>query len=310
MLPEPGKKLREPIAALLLGAAVLYLITVLAELFDDEGTFGERAFFLQDRFVNPAWVLVPVAAALLVTLGGERTGRARIIVLGALAVLAVMALLGVISWLAGLGADFEFGFEGFGKITGSFLMIAGLAVLAAALWLVYSLFKSLPAPARQQAPQQGWAGQPQQPWGGGQPQQQWGGQPQQPWSGQPPAARPAGAPAGWAAPGSAHPPQPPASQPPAPQPPPAQSWGQQAPPQQQSWSQPGPQQAPGGPPAQPRGATAAPVAGGPAAPSRPGSEDDSTAVWSTPPAGESADPAPPRRESEDDSRPGWWNPGS
>lgn len=279
MLPESAKKLREPIAALLLGAAALYLIVRFAQLFKDNGTFTERALLLQQSFVDPVWIVVVVLAGLLVTTTGERTPRARVIVLVALAILGVMALLAIITWLAGLSSDLEFGLGGNGKIAGSFLLFASLAVIAAALLLLYSLFRSLPAPVRQRAPQQ-WGGQPQQ-WGGQQPPQ-WGGQPPAPTATPQP-----GAGGSWTSPGVQPSGPPPPSQPA----PPAQTWGQPAPAQQPSWGQPGPpqphQSPPGQPPSQPGGATAAPGGNGHPEP---------------PPA--------PRREDEDDSRPGWWHPGS
>lgn len=306
MLPESVKKLREPIAALLLGAAVLYLIVSLTQLFKDDGsTFSERSFALQNAFVNPVWVLVVLVAAWVVTSDGERSPRARLIVLVALGVLALMALLAVITWLASLGADVndqvEFLFGG-GKLAKSFLFLAGLLVLVAGLLLLYSLFKSLPAPVR--TPKT-----PQQQWGGGQPQQ-WSAQPQQQqWSGQPPP--PASA-VSWTTPGAGQQPQPTTEPPQHQSAPPAQSWGQPEP-SQQSWGQPAPQPPPQPPsgqrPPQPGGATAVPV--GEEQPPAPPAGGESTAVWTTPPQGGQPEAAPEaRREDEDDSRPGWWNPGS
>jgi len=318
VLPESAKKLREPIAALLLSAALLYLLVSFFQLVQDEGTFSQRALFFQDRFVNPAWVLVLVLAAVLVASGGQGTARARIVTLVAAAVLALMALLGLITWLAGLSVDDDERFFGTGKVAGSFLMIAGLTLIGAAILLVLSLFRGLPAPVRQAAqpwaagaPQ--WGGQP--PWGG---QPQWGGGPPQ-WPGQQPPTSggewaPPGAAAGAAPPSTTAPSQGAGA--------PPQSWGQPAG-QPPSWGQP-PQSpvSPGPSPAEPAGTAPPPHPGPIDSPVPPPDETapatsdaDSTAVWSTPqqetpPPPETSD-EPPRRDDEgDESRPGWWNPGS
>ncbi|CAN5585231.1 hypothetical protein BH18ACT8_BH18ACT8_04370 [soil metagenome] len=215
MLPESAKRLREPVATLLLGATVVHLIVYFLLLFKDAGSFADRALLSQDVFVDPTWVLVLVAAVLLVTSAGQPTSRARLIVLIVLGLLGVMALLGIITWLAGLGADLELSAFGRGKIAGSFIIIAGLAVIVAVAWWTSLLYVGLPKPVRQQ-PQQLW-GQPPQ-WAG---QQQWGGQPP-PW-GQPPMQQPT-------APGQAW------GQPPQQQPPQQQPWGMPQPtPPQQTW---------------------------------------------------------------------------
>ena len=299
MLPESAKKLREPIAAVLLGATVLYLIVAFTQLFKDvtifdEPSFSDRAYVLQDAFVSPVWVLVVVFAAWLAASSDRGSSLQRILVIVAASVLALMALLGIITWLASLGADIdseaEFFFGG-GKLAHSFYMIAALAVLTAGLLLVYSLFRSLPARARK-TPQQQWGGQPQ--WGG---QQQWGGQP-------PPAG------ADWGTQGSAQP-QPgyaaggatavgaserPSS--PTPSQPPAQSWGQPAG-QQPSWGQPQPpgqpQPAPQPPPEHRRPSEPPPTGERPPAP---------------PPQAAAPPQAQRRDDEDDDSRSSWWNPGS
>jgi len=296
VLPDSANKLREPVAALLLGATLVYLVVTFALLFKDSGTYGDRAFLLQDRFVNPVWVVIVVLAALLVTTG-ERTPRARLIVLGVLAVLGLMALLGVISWVSGLAVDLDRGSElflGGGKLARSFVILAELAVLAGGLLLTYLLFRGLPAPVRAaQTQQQQWGAPQHQQWGT--QQQPWGSAPQQPWPGQQPSWG-----GGATAYGAGSPPVPePAPQPtqePAQEPtqpgPAPQSWGYPAP-QPSPWQTPPPQQQPWSEPAP--------------------SQSDSTAEWTTPEQAAPQEPQerPPaerRDDSPDDSAPGWWPP--
>jgi hypothetical protein len=212
VLTESAKKLRDPLALGLLGVTALYLIASMSVLFNgDLGDFSQRAAGTQHLFVSPVWVIVTVAAALLVAAVAEPTPMARIVVPAALGVQGVMLLLGLITWFAGYGLDtggggggnlpegievpqvaaIELAFggvQGAGKIVGTFLMLAYIGLLAIGAYLTFTLFQGLPAPVRQHQQQQWgqqqwggqqqWAGQPQQQQWGGQPQQQWGGQPQ------------------------------------------------------------------------------------------------------------------------------------
>ena len=170
MLTESTKKLRDPLALALLAATALYLLATLALLFkEDLGDFTDRAFFLQDEFTNPVWVLVVLAALALVVWPDRPSPMARTVAIAALALLGLMLVLGVVSWLAGYGADTEF--EAVGQITGTLYSLARLLLLAVAAFLAFQVFKSLPAPARQPKQSQQQWGQPgQQQWG--QPGQQ------------------------------------------------------------------------------------------------------------------------------------------
>ena len=202
MLTESTKKLRDPLALALLAAAVLYLLATLALLFKDElfGEFADRAFFFQDEFTNPVWVLVVLAALALVASSDRPSPMARTVAMAALAVLGLMLLLGVVSWLAGYGSEDAVDFvEGTGKLTWTLYALARLLLLAVAAFLAYHVFKSLPAPARQaQRGQQQWGQPGQQQWG--QPGQQgpYGQQGQGQWAGPAVGAGAAGA-AGYAA---------------------------------------------------------------------------------------------------------------
>jgi len=202
VLTESAKKLRDPLALGLLGATALYLIAVLSVLFNGDlaGKFANRAAMVQGDFVNPVFVIITVAAVLLVAAVGEPSPMARTIVPAALGVQAFMLLFGVITWFAGYGVDLPdnanavldlggfAGITGAGKIVGTFVMLSYLGILGIGAFLTFTIFQGLPAPVRpQQQQQQQWGGQPQ--WGGqqqwGQPQQQQWGQPQQQqWGGQ------------------------------------------------------------------------------------------------------------------------------
>jgi hypothetical protein len=184
VLTESAKKLRDPLALGLLGATALYLIAVLSVLFNGDlaGKFANRAAMVQGDFVNPVFVIITVAAVLLVAAVGEPSPMARTVVPAALGVQAFMLLFGVITWFAGYGVDLPdnanavldlggfAGITGAGKIVGTFAMLSYLGILGIGAFLTFTIFQGLPAPVRPQQQQQQW-GQPQQ-------QQQWGGQQQ------------------------------------------------------------------------------------------------------------------------------------
>jgi hypothetical protein len=168
VLTESTKKLRDPLALALLGAAALYLVTTFFLLFKDVGDFADRAAALQGAFTDPAWILVVLTAVALVAAFHPPSPQARLVTMVALGVLGFMLLLGVITWLAAYGAGPDF--EVAGKIAGTFYALARLLLVAVAGFLAYHLFTSMPAPVRQprQQGRQQWSqpGQPQ--WGPGQ----------------------------------------------------------------------------------------------------------------------------------------------
>jgi hypothetical protein len=169
VLTESVKKLRGPLAMALLAAAALYLLATLALLLkEDLGDFTDRAFFLQDEFTNPVWVLVVLAALAMVVSSDRPSPMARTVAIAALALLGLMLLLGVVCWLAGYGAEATVEYlDGVGKVTGTLYALARLLLLAVAAFLAYQLVTSMPAPARQpKRDQQRWGAQPgQQQWG-------------------------------------------------------------------------------------------------------------------------------------------------
>jgi hypothetical protein len=67
-------------------------------------TFGWRASAVAPRFVAGGIFTLPVLSVILVAFAGGLTGRARQVVQTAVSILAVALGLGVLSWLAALGA--------------------------------------------------------------------------------------------------------------------------------------------------------------------------------------------------------------
>jgi hypothetical protein len=179
------QRLREPVAWLLLAAAGAQLLAGLVALLagGGEGTGGFRfrafseitswGFFTQVAVAG----LVALAVA-LAALGPAPTKAARTITMGGLGVLGAMGLFGVVSWLATLMVSSEF--VGGGMKLAAFLGGAGrLAVIGAAAWFVFTVFKAM-QPARPQGPAQmpqgGYGYQGQQQFGQPQPAQQQYGQ--------------------------------------------------------------------------------------------------------------------------------------
>lgn len=349
MLTESTKKLREPIALALLAATALYLITVLALFFKEGLDFADKAFYLNDELTNPVWVLVVIAAVVLVARSDQPSAKARTITMVALGLLGAMLVLGLLTLLIGYGADTDF--AEVGKLAGTFLTLARLLVVAAAAAFAYAVFKALPAPARRPKAQQQWAQQPgqQSQWGQqGQPNQY--GQPGLGQQGQWAAPAAGGAVAGGAAAGGpawgqqdpgqqspsygggaqasgwGQPQDPYAAQPPhstggdqhgayAPQPAPEQRSGGDQP----SWGQPPqePRAAWGQPPQEPQAGWGQPPQEQAAWDRTSHSELDPEATMvhdaQRAPEDETGAPQPVAEDQpahEDDQRPGWWAPGS
>jgi hypothetical protein len=312
VLTESAKKLRDPLALGLLGATALYLVALLSVLLNGDlaGKFANRAAMTQGEFVNPIFVVITVAAVLLVAATSEPSPMARVVVPAALGVQGIMLVFGLITWFAGYGVDLPdnpnavldiggfAGITGAGKVVGTFAMLALLAIVGIGAFLTFTIFQGLPAPVRPQQQQQQWG---QQQWGqqqwGQQPQQQWGQQqPQQPQWGQQQQWGAAGGAAGGAAAG--------------------QGWGQPTSGESSSGY------AAGGEAGQPMPGSGESSTGY-AAGGDPGQQPQPTQQWGQPPT---ADPSqqqqqwgqPPQQETPqqgepqegDDDRPGWWSPSS
>jgi hypothetical protein len=201
LVTEATKKIREILAFGLLGVAAVLVVTYFFLLFKTEqgpfgkGTFSTMSALEMSRFVSPVLVGLIVLAVVLVTHLGDVTNSARNITISALVLLGVMMLLGLVTWIAALTADnldyFIGDGLGQGKVTGSIVQLAYLALAGLAGLFTFTVLSALPAPVRQGAAQAGgWAGYDPSQFGQGQPgqpagAQQWAGQqpadPSQPW---------------------------------------------------------------------------------------------------------------------------------
>jgi len=137
VVKEEAQRAREPAAWVLLGAmaaSIVVGIWILATTGSGAG-FGaspglaDRAALAASYFVIVYVTALPVVAVMLACLAGEKLERARLITLAAVMLQAVALLLGVICWLASLGAS--------SVVTGGgtaqeFLVSAGHVAVAAA----------------------------------------------------------------------------------------------------------------------------------------------------------------------------------
>ncbi len=261
MVTEATKKIREIVAFGLLGVVAVLVVNYFALLFKSEpGPLGKETFSTmsaleQGRFVSPVLVGLVVLAVVLVTHLGDVTKAARNITIAALALLGVMVLLGVVTWIAALTAKnidfFVGGALGQGKVTGSIVQLAYLTLAGLAGFFTFTVLSALPAAVRTDAAQPaGWSGYDPSQYAPGQapgavpptwaaqqppgPGQSWASPAeQQQWA--QPAAQPQ-----WGQPGEQPQWAQPAAQPQWGQPGEQPQWGQHA--EQQQWAQPAEQQ--------------------------------------------------------------------
>ncbi|MFC0626669.1 hypothetical protein [Kribbella deserti] len=157
MVTDATKKLREPVAYSLLAFAGLVALASLIRLFLGD-TFAMAASVTSSAVVPPGLSALVLLAALggavyLVTEAGERTPNARTITLVALILTGVLALLALITVVAGFSGSAEAG----GKIVGFLYSLGGIALYVPVALFVYNTFNALPAPVR--APKPGQHGQ-------------------------------------------------------------------------------------------------------------------------------------------------------
>ncbi|ROT31548.1 hypothetical protein [Micromonospora sp. HM5-17] len=156
---------RELIALVLLGANALFLFSALINLFFGwpGSQFDDRAQSSFYDFAGLEATLLPLLAALLVTLLPPVAPRARLITQVALGEYAASVLFGWITLLAGFfGRLAEAQFQD--AFTSVLEQAASMAILAVGALLVYQLWRvhfAAPKPA----PQPGVYGNPQQPYG-------------------------------------------------------------------------------------------------------------------------------------------------
>ena len=157
MVTDATKKLREPVAYILLAFAGLVALASLFRLFVGVD-FTSSAGVVQGTLTPPGLPALVLLAALagsvaLVTEFGERTPNARTVTLTALSITGVNVLLGIITALAGFGDTTDAGL----KIVGFIYALGGLALYGAVGLFLLKTFQSLPAPVR--APKPGPHGQ-------------------------------------------------------------------------------------------------------------------------------------------------------
>lgn len=179
MVTDATKKLREPVAYILLAFAGLVALASLIRLFVGSAGFTNAAALVQGSLTPPALdalvlLFSLVASVWLVNEAGERTPNARIVTLAALSITGVLALIVLIGAFAGFNETSTGGL----KFTSFLFALAGLAIYGAAGLYMIKTFQALPAPVRapKAGPQGQFAGQQGQygPQGGQFPQQ--GGQ--------------------------------------------------------------------------------------------------------------------------------------
>ena len=191
MVTDATKKLREPVAYILLVFAGLLALHSLIGLFVGGVGFTSAASAVQGTVTPPDFRALVLLAALvgavwLVTEAGERTPNARTVALAALSITGLLALLALIIAFAGFNESTTAGL----KIVNFIYALGGLALYAAAGIYLLKTFQALPAPVRapKAAPHGQFAGQGGQygaPGGQyGQPGAQYGQQGQQGQQGQ------------------------------------------------------------------------------------------------------------------------------
>jgi hypothetical protein len=161
VVTDATKKLREPVAYLLLAFVGVYaLASVLGLFVGDEFTSAARV--VQGNLAAPgisgiALLLALVAAVFLVTEFGERTPNARIVTLAALVLAGLLSLILVIAAIAGFSNDGD----ALPKIVGFLYDLGGLALYALVGFLILRTFQALPAPVKAVGAHGQYAGQPQ-----------------------------------------------------------------------------------------------------------------------------------------------------
>jgi hypothetical protein len=158
VVTDATKKLREPVAYILLAFTGLVALAFLFRLFVGSAGFTNAAGLVQARITPPeiqgvVLLVALVAAVWLVNDAGERTPNARLVTLGALSITGLLVLLGLIGAFAGFNETATAGV----KIVAFIFALGGLALYGAAGLYILKTFQGLPAPVR--APKAGPQGQ-------------------------------------------------------------------------------------------------------------------------------------------------------
>lgn len=152
VVTDTTKRLREPVAYLLLAFVSLYALASIFGLFvGDE--FSDAAARVQGNLAAPGLTGIVLLAALigavwLVTGFGERTPNARNVTMVALLLLGVLGLIVLITAIAGFS---RFG-DTLPKVVGFIYDLGGLALYAAVGFILLKTFQALPAPVKAMPP--------------------------------------------------------------------------------------------------------------------------------------------------------------
>jgi len=171
VVTDATKKLREPVAYILLAFAALSVLAVLILLFFGDSTFATNALRAQSRLApgdvsGIVLLLVLAGSVWLVNEAGERTPNARLVTTVALAITGLALLVGLIATFSVFGAN-----GSGGLLTATFISsLAGLALYGAVGYYIFTTFQSLPAAVR--VPKAGQFGPQGQQYGGQYGQQQ------------------------------------------------------------------------------------------------------------------------------------------
>jgi hypothetical protein len=148
VVTDATKKLREPVAYLLLAFVGVYALASLLGLFvGDEFTSAARV--VQGNLAAPgisgiALLVALAGAVFLVTEFGEPTPNARTVTLAALVLVGVLSLILLIAAIAGFSNDGD----ALPKVVGFLYDVGGLALYALVGFLILRTFQALPAPAK------------------------------------------------------------------------------------------------------------------------------------------------------------------
>jgi hypothetical protein len=148
VVTDATKKLREPVAYLLLAFVGVYALASILGLFvGDEFTSAARV--VQGNLAAPgisgiALLLALAGAVFLVTEFGEPTPNARTVTLAALILVGVLSLILLIAAIAGFANDGD----ALPKVVGFLYDLGGLALYALVGFLILRTFQAMPAPAK------------------------------------------------------------------------------------------------------------------------------------------------------------------
>lgn len=149
MVSEATKRYRELFAWAILAYLLASLLFEFIALFVDRG-FADNSALQYTEFVDPVVSGLLVLAVVLVSHVEAPTANARSVTLIALALVASLMLLGLVTWMAGLASVDVFG-SAASKMLGSLEFLLRLALMGAAGWFVFLSHAAVHAQAHRHA---------------------------------------------------------------------------------------------------------------------------------------------------------------